>query len=261
MSTRLLIVDDQANTRDLIRTFLAMPGITFQECDSGTDAVACVQKFKPHWITMDIRMPGMNGFEAIKAIKQACPDARVLIVTSFNEPQYRDMARAAGAAGFILKENLLALRMVLERETKNISASASHAARSGPVAKSDPRRILILDDDKDLQSVLGLLLTSEGYHVAYAASGPEAVNLHKKKPFDLIVMELLLRSNDGFETFAELRRTASPKLIITAKSSWMPVEVHLKTARQLGAHETLAKPFPPEDILKAVRNALGGLGS
>jgi CheY-like chemotaxis protein len=256
MSTRLLIVDDQENARALIRTFLTMPGITFQECASGTEAVAHAQKFKPHWITVDVRMPGMNGLETIKAIKQAHPEAHVLIVTSFNEPQYRDLARSAGAAGFILKENLLALRLLLARETKNVPAPISLPAGIVKPSKTISKRILVLDDDKKMRTIVGLLLAGEGYDVSYAANSAEAIALHQKKPFDLIVMELLLTSNDGFETFAELRRVSPSKLIVTAKSSWMPVEIHFKTAKQLGAHETLAKPFEPDKMLSAVKSAL-----
>jgi CheY-like chemotaxis protein len=257
MSTRLLIVDDQANARELIRNFLTMPGIAFRECASSSDAAACARDFKPHWVTMDVQMPGMSGFETIKAIKEAHPEARIIVVTSFNEQQFRDRARSAGAVGFILKENLLALRLMMERETRNINTplpSPDVPGRSGPLAR---KRILVLDDDKETRTMFGLMLEDEGHHVTHAVSGPEAISLHQKRPFDLVVMELLLSGNDGFETFAELRRAASPpKFIVTARSSWTPVELHLKTVRQLGAHETFAKPFPPEQLIAAVRNVL-----
>jgi CheY-like chemotaxis protein len=120
MSTRLLIVDDHANTRELIKKFLRLPGITFQECSSGEEAVACAREFKPHWVTMDIQMSGLNGFDSTRALKKEHPEARVLIVTAFNEPHFRDLARTSGAVGFILKENILALRLMLEGEARNI---------------------------------------------------------------------------------------------------------------------------------------------
>jgi len=69
MNTRLMIVDDQDSARELIRGFLTMSGITFHECASGSDAVASASEFKPHWVTVDVKMPGMDGFETAKAIK------------------------------------------------------------------------------------------------------------------------------------------------------------------------------------------------
>lgn len=257
MSTRLLIVDDLPGARELIRSFLAMPGITFQECASGDAAVACVQDFKPHWVTMDIKMPGLDGFETTKAIKQAHPEARVMIVSSFNDPHFRDLAHSAGAAVFILKENLLALRLMLEKETKNIRPPQHVAEASQPPAQPAPRRLLIVDDDKDSHSFFEPVLTTAGFLVTRVHSGLEAIVLHRRNPYDLVIVELLLPGNDGFETLAELRRMASPpKFIATAKSSWMPVEVYSKMARQLGVHGTLAKPFTSDQLLTVVQTVL-----
>ncbi|HEY1661547.1 MAG TPA: response regulator transcription factor [Verrucomicrobiae bacterium] len=118
MSVRLLIVDDHASTREVIRRFLMMPGMAIQECATGEEAVACAREFKPNWVTMDIQMPGMNGFESTAAIKQVHPDARVLIVSAYKDRHFHELARSCGATGFILKENILALRMLLESEMR-----------------------------------------------------------------------------------------------------------------------------------------------
>jgi DNA-binding NarL/FixJ family response regulator len=108
-----MIVDDHSSTREMIRKFLTSPGVMFCECASGSEALAQVREFKPHWVTMDINMPGLNGFQCTKALLQEHPDARVVIVSSFNEPHFRQFAHDAGAVSFILKENILALRMMM----------------------------------------------------------------------------------------------------------------------------------------------------
>jgi CheY-like chemotaxis protein len=254
MSTRLLIVDDHPNARDLIRGYLAMPGLMVQECASGHDALDRVQDFKPHWVTMDVQMPGLNGFETTKAIKKVHPEARVMIVTSFNDPHFRQLADSAGASGFILKENLLALRLMLEKETGHRGG----AARVSPeAAETKPKRVLVLDDDRELRTTFSLLLSKDSYRVTQAYTGREAVAMHQKEPFDLVVVELLLPNNEGFETLTELRKLPSPpKTIATARPGWMPVDVYTKMARQLGVHGTLAKPFEPEQLLAIVRDVL-----
>jgi CheY-like chemotaxis protein len=253
MSTKLMIVDDHANARELIRSFLTIPGMTFQECASGPEAVACARDFKPHWVLMDIKMPGMDGFEAIKSIKEVHPEAKVLIVTSFNESQFRDKAHTVGAVGFFLKENLLPLRLLLEKESKGSSRSASGDTEH---SRKSPKRILVLDDDTETQGMLGLL-TGKGYKLTRTASGGEAVSLHRQNPFDLVIIELLLPDYDGFEAFSELRRAAvPPKFIAVAKAGWAAADICLKMAKQLGANETLAKPFDSDQLLKAVEKAL-----
>jgi len=255
MCTRLLIVDDQASARELIRSFLTIPGMMFQECAAGTDAIAAVREFRPHWVTMDVKMPGLNGFETIKGIKQAYPEARVIIVTSFNEPQFRDLARSAGAVGFILKENLLALRLLLEREAKDAERNASvPSAPAVPEISEKPssKRVLVLDDDDETMRMLRPL-TNKGYQFIRANNGTEAVALHRKEPFHVVTIELLMADYNGFEAFAQLRREPSPpKFIATAKHGWAAADICLKMAKQLGAHETLAKPFPAEHLLMAV---------
>lgn len=120
------------------------------------------------------------------------------------------------------------------------------------------KRILILDDH-ETQSMLGLLLTEEGYHVTATNSGFEAISLQRRQPFDLIIIELAMNEKDGFETFITLRHEAhTTRLIAVSNSGWVPAEITLKMARQLGAHATLAKPFDTKLMVAAVREALNG---
>ncbi len=111
-----MIVDDHAPAREMIRQILTLPGITFCECASGEEALQHVHKFKPHWVTMDVNMPGLNGFQSTEALRAQHPSARVIIVTSYHEGHYRQLSREAGAVALIRKDNLMALRIMLTRE-------------------------------------------------------------------------------------------------------------------------------------------------
>jgi len=113
---RLMIVDDDAGTRDIIRQFMALPGVTVCVCASGDEAWQQAREFKRHWITMDVIMPGLDGFKSTEALRTEHPSARVVIVTGHNEPHYRQLSRAAGAVALIPKDNLMALRIMLARE-------------------------------------------------------------------------------------------------------------------------------------------------
>jgi len=124
---RLMIVDDHASTREMIRKFLGLPGITFCECSSGDEAVLQARKFKPNWVTMDVNMPGSNGFQSTEILRAENPSARIIIVTGFNEPHFRQLAHSVGAVGLIYKENLMALRMMLTSEMGNVNPPPSPA--------------------------------------------------------------------------------------------------------------------------------------
>ena len=115
----------------------------------------------------------------------------------------------------------------------------------------------MLDDDKELRTTFSLLLSKDGYSVTQAYTGRDALTLHQKEPYDLVIIEMLLPENQGFETLTELRKLPSPpKTIATARPGWMPTEVYSKMARQLGVHGTLPKPFQPEQLLALVKNVL-----
>ena len=111
-----MIVDDHASTREMIRKFLDLPGITFCECASGEEALAQAREFKPNWITVDVNMPGLDGFQTAEALRAEHPSTRIIIVTGYNEPHFRKLSNSVGAVGLICKENLMALHMMLSNE-------------------------------------------------------------------------------------------------------------------------------------------------
>jgi len=111
-----MIVDDHAPAREMIRQFLALPGITFCECASGDEARQRVREFNPHWITVDVNMPGLDGFQLTEALRSEHPSVRIVIVTGYDEPHYEERSRAVGATALVSKENLLALRSLVARE-------------------------------------------------------------------------------------------------------------------------------------------------
>lgn len=130
-----MIVDDHAGTREMIRKFLALPGLTIHECASGEEAVACAREFKPHWVTMDVKLPGLDGFESTKALRKEYPDARILMVTAYDDVQFRRLSQSVGAVGFILKENILALRLMLENEMNHAKPRLSATDDFAPSAQ------------------------------------------------------------------------------------------------------------------------------
>jgi two-component system response regulator DesR len=105
----------------MIRAILDLSGITFCECASGDEAVSRAREFKPDWVTMDVHMPGRNGFQSTEALRAEYPAAQVLIVTGLDEPHFQELATSVGAAGLIYKENLAALRMRLIKEMYSLN--------------------------------------------------------------------------------------------------------------------------------------------
>ena len=110
----ILIVEDDRNVRQLIRDLMQSLCDEISECADGLEAVRFCRSSPPDLILMDISMPRMDGLEATQRIHALHPEISVLIVTQFDDPEYRSSAMAAGANGYFLKDDLIALEEYLQ---------------------------------------------------------------------------------------------------------------------------------------------------
>jgi CheY-like chemotaxis protein len=111
----VLIVDDNPRFRELLKTVLAGVVDEVSECADGDEAVAAYRARRPDWVLMDLQMPRVGGLEAIRRLLAADPTAHVVVVTDYGDAHWRAAALEAGARGYVLKDNLLDLRRLLER--------------------------------------------------------------------------------------------------------------------------------------------------
>ncbi len=112
---KVLIVDDSARFRLLIRSSLAELNAEFAECSDGDEAASFYAQCRPDITLMDIRMPRMNGLRATREIKAQNQDAKIIILTTLDEDTLRQAAREAGASAYALKDDLKGLmQLILE---------------------------------------------------------------------------------------------------------------------------------------------------
>ena len=101
---KILIVDDTLFMRTLLKNVLNNGGHTIVgEAVDGSDGVAKYKALKPDLVTMDVVMPKMNGIDALKAIKEFDPAARVIMCTAVGQEQMVKLAIKSGAKGYIIK--------------------------------------------------------------------------------------------------------------------------------------------------------------
>lgn len=111
---KILIVDDHAALRRTVRQLFDAPDIEIVEASSGEEAIAAFGTEHPDWVIMDLRMPGMGGIKATETIHLA--GARVIVISQFDEPEYREQARKAGAVDFVNKENMAHLVSIIRSQ-------------------------------------------------------------------------------------------------------------------------------------------------
>jgi DNA-binding NarL/FixJ family response regulator len=135
MSTRILLVDDQELLRMGFRMVLAAQADfdVVGEASDGVEGVALAKRLQPDVILMDVRMPGMDGVEATRALVGAGCASRIIILTTFDLDEYAHAALRAGASGFLLKD---------AQPTDLLSAIRAVASGDAVVAPSTTRRLL-----------------------------------------------------------------------------------------------------------------------
>jgi len=106
----ILIVEDNEAMRRLIRNVVCAPTDRCHECPDGSQALAAYARHRPDWVLLDIEMKTADGIAVAGQIHAAFPEAKILIITSYDDADLRRAAQAAGACGYVLKENLIEAR-------------------------------------------------------------------------------------------------------------------------------------------------------
>jgi YesN/AraC family two-component response regulator len=125
---KTLIFEDSAFFRQLLKETLhsRFPAMNIAEAENGKDALQKVESLRPHLIFMDIKLPGENGLELTKKIKARYSDISIIILTSYDLPEYREAAREYQADHFLskgasTKEDILTVvqSIITERDIDN----------------------------------------------------------------------------------------------------------------------------------------------
>ena len=185
---RLLLADDQALVRGALSALLSLESDldVVAEVGSGPEVLPAVARHHPDVALLDVEMPGMDGITTCAAVRQAFPDTRVLVVTTFGRPGFLHRAMKAGASGFVVKDTPAAqLADAVRRVHAGLRVVDPSLATDSLVAGESPltpRETDVLQAARDGSSVATIarrLFLSEGTvrnHLSSAIGKTGAVN-------------------------------------------------------------------------------------
>lgn len=110
-------MDDNARMREMIRSIVSTVDAEVYEAADGAEGVRMHDELKPQWVLMDVQMGPEDGISATRRIRASDPNARVIIVTDFDDADTREAAQAAGACELVSKESLPRLLEILTGAT------------------------------------------------------------------------------------------------------------------------------------------------
>ena len=201
----VLVIDDDPTVHDLMHRFLSKEGLRMVAASHGEEGLQIAKALHPALITLDVLMPGMDGWAVLTALK-ADPDLAdipVIIITIGDDKQ---MGYALGAAEYLTKPI----------DWKRMAAILHKYRCARP-----PCRALVVEDDADMREVLRRRLEKEGWAVSEAANGREALERMAESRPELILLDLMMPEMDGFQFLEEVRKQEEwrsiPVVVVTAK--------------------------------------------
>jgi DNA-binding NtrC family response regulator len=117
--------------------------------------------------------------------------------------------------------------------------------------------ILVIEDDAQIRGLLRHILERAGYEVSDAPDGAVGIAIHRNKPADLVITDILMPQKEGLETIMEMRRDSPAiKIIAITGGGRVGTDLYLNLAKNLGAIRTVRKPFENQQILEMVKELL-----
>ena len=237
---RVLLVEDGSDIFDLYRDLLESSGLEVLGAADGELAVERARRDLPDVILMDLLLPKLDGFGAIRMLKADSQTAHIpiLVLSGYVQPEMMERARAAGCQAFLTKP------LSLDRLLGEVYACVATSAVAPPL-------VLVVEDDDDVRHSLAEVLAAEGFGVTEARHGAEALErLRTGPPPQLILLDLMMPVMNGWE-FRDAQRAvpawaAIPTVILSA------VPEARQDAKRLGADGYLIKPVDLPLLLSTV---------
>ena len=234
-SARILIVDDEADTCANLFDILTDFGYLVDTAQNGAEALALIES-QPFYdvALLDLRMPGMDGLELYRRIKQKSAGTVALVVTAYASSDTAKSAISAGARKVLSKpvdiRELLGLVQV---------------SLLSPL-------VLIVDDEAELCDNLWEVLHERGYRVHLAHDVSEARQSLASCKFQIVLLDMKLPDGDGGQVFQQVRATNPQARTIVITGHRNELESRVKQAISEGAAGVAYKPFDVPALLEIV---------
>jgi CheY-like chemotaxis protein len=201
----VLVIDDDATVRDLVKRSLSKEGMQIITAPGGKEGLELARKYRPDVITLDVQMPGMDGWAVLKELK-ADPELREIAVIMMTNIDEKNLGYSLGAAEYMTKP------IDRERLAEVLRKFRDHAST---------KPVLVVEDDVSVRETIRRALSQDGLKVVEADNGRQALEVMEELVPSLILLDIMMPELDGFGFMEELRNNEAwseiPVVVLTAK--------------------------------------------
>lgn len=233
--TKVLVVDDDRRMVKTICDILNVKGYEAIAAYTGEEAVEKVKSDKPDCVLMDIKMPGINGVEALKMIKGISPDLPVVLVSAYATEEVEAEAKEQGAHAVLSKpvdiQMVLSFLSLLRKEES----------------------VLVVDDDPAFCKTLKEIFQLRGFRVETEID-PAKVLGHMEKDYKLaVVLDLKLGNSNGLEVLKDIRAKYPSKPVVLVTGYGEEMADSIEKGYRIGAYTCLYKPVEIDSLLATIK--------
>lgn len=273
MSARVLVVDDILPNVKLLEAKLTCEYYDVITATSGAEALEKVETQNPDIVLLDIMMPGMDGFEVCERIKSNPEKAHipVVMVTALTDIQDKVRGLEAGADDFLSKpiddialmarvRSLARLKMALDEWRIRENAANQFGVVTEKVnLMNEPvegSRILLIEDKEFDKNKIVEALSKDLNIVMAVDNGLKGIELSATQGFDLIIVSLNLKNEDGLRLCSHLRSNETTRnlpIVMISEKEDMPRVAH---GLEIGAHDYILRPLEKSELIARVRTQI-----
>lgn len=266
VNKKILIIEDEEALASVLSSKFTRSGFEVMVGINGEDGLNKIEGWKPDLILLDIVMPKINGYEVLESLQKQGNIIPIIIISNSGQDVELEKTKKLGAVDYIVKAQINP-EEVLEKVNKilNITTGDSvknqvkdeETAGEGP---NDGAKILLAEDDPFLGDICYKKLRKEGFNVVLAVDGAEAVKKVSEFKPQIVLLDIIMPSLDGFGVLKEIRSHQDkairevPVIMLTNLGQ----DEDIKKALDLGANDYLVKAhFTTEEIVEKVKSKLG----
>ncbi len=262
---KILIIEDEEALANVLYAKIEKEGYEVEIAYDGEEGYKKIKKWKPDLILLDIVMPKMDGYEVMEKINEEELKIPVIVISNSGQPVEIEKTKKLGAVDHLIKtefdpsEVMDKIKKYLDNLEEAVAEKEEIKPKNGDGGESLDTKVLVIEDDSFLLSIITKKLSKSGYTVYEAVDGEKALEQIDKIEPNIVLLDIILPAINGFEVLEKIRshKKENIKKVPVLMLSNLGEDNDIKKAKDMGANDYLVKAhFTTEEIIEKIEKTL-----